>query len=150
MKWDANRPITDAGSLVAAPILPAGPDTTEALNTEALPARVPSAPLATATLQQLRAVEAWTRNNRNPTRRERWSLTIGTQLVRELETVPDLDVLDWPDVIHCIDPDNTPSQRLAERVGSRNLGPTRMPPPFDHLAVDAWGQTREEWRARRR
>lgn len=60
------------------------------------------------------------------------------------------DVLDWPDVIHCIDPDNTPSQRLAERVGSRNLGPTRMPPPFDHLAVDAWGQTREEWRARRR
>lgn len=60
------------------------------------------------------------------------------------------DVLDWPDVIHCIDPDNTPSQRLAERVGSRNLGPTRMPPPFDHLPVDAWGQTREEWRARRR
>ena len=60
------------------------------------------------------------------------------------------DVLDWPDVIHCIDPDNTPSQRLAERVGSRNLGPTRMPPPFDHLAVDAWGQTREDWRARRR
>lgn len=60
------------------------------------------------------------------------------------------DVLDWSDVIHCIDPDNTPSQRLAERVGSRNLGPTRMPPPFDHLAVDAWGQTREEWRARRR
>lgn len=60
------------------------------------------------------------------------------------------DVLDWPDVIHCIDPDNAPSQRLAERVGSRNLGPTRMPPPFDHLAVDAWGQTREEWRARRR
>lgn len=32
-------PITDAGSLVAAPILPGGPDTTEALNTEALPAR---------------------------------------------------------------------------------------------------------------
>lgn len=60
------------------------------------------------------------------------------------------DVLDWPDVIHCIDPDNTPSQRLAERVGSRNLGPTRMPPPFDHLAVDAWGQTREEWWARRK
>lgn len=60
------------------------------------------------------------------------------------------DVLDWPDVIHCIDPDNTPSQRLAERVGSRNLGPTQMPPPFDHLPVDAWGQTREDWRARRR
>lgn len=59
------------------------------------------------------------------------------------------EVLDWSDVIHCIDPDNIPSQRLAERVGSRNRGPTKMPPPFDHLPVEAWGQTREEWRARR-
>lgn len=60
------------------------------------------------------------------------------------------EVLDWSDVIHCIDPDNTPSQRLAERVGSRNLGPTRIPPPFDDLPFDAWGQTREDWRARRK
>lgn len=60
------------------------------------------------------------------------------------------DVLGWTDVIHCIDPENTPSQRLAERLGSTNLGPTRMPPPFDHLPVDRWGQTREQWRARRR
>lgn len=60
------------------------------------------------------------------------------------------EVLDWPDVIHCIDPDNTPSQRLAERIGSRNLGPTRIPPPFDDLPFDAWGQTREDWRARRK
>jgi len=60
------------------------------------------------------------------------------------------DVLGWDDVIHCIDPDNTPSQRLAERVGSRNLGPTQMPPPFDHLPVDAWGQSRADWKARPR
>ena len=60
------------------------------------------------------------------------------------------DVLGWTDIIHCIDPDNVPSQKLAERVGSRNRGPTRMPPPFEHIAVDAWGQTREEWKARRR
>ncbi len=60
------------------------------------------------------------------------------------------DVLDWTDVIHCIDPDNTPSQRLAERIGSRNLGATRLPAPFQNERVDAWGQTREEWRARRR
>lgn len=33
------------------------------------------------------------------------------------------DVLGWTDVIHTIDPDNTPSQRLAERLGSRNRGP---------------------------
>jgi RimJ/RimL family protein N-acetyltransferase len=60
------------------------------------------------------------------------------------------DVLGWEDVIHCIDPDNAPSQRLAERVGSRNLGPTRMPPPFADIPVDAWGQSRAEWRARSR
>ena len=60
------------------------------------------------------------------------------------------DVLGWTDVIHCIDPDNTPSQRLAERIGSRNLGPTRLPPPFHELPIDRWGQTREEWRARTR
>lgn len=60
------------------------------------------------------------------------------------------DVLGWTEVIHCIDPDNVPSQRLAERVGSYNQGPTRLPPPFHELAIDRWGQTRDEWRARRR
>ena len=56
------------------------------------------------------------------------------------------DVLGWDDVIHCIDPDNTPSQRLAERLGSRNLGPTRMPPPYHEIPCDKWGQTKAEWR----
>lgn len=60
------------------------------------------------------------------------------------------DVLGWTEVIHCIDPENLPSIRLAERVGSYNQGPTRLPPPFDQLAIDRWGQTREQWRARRR
>jgi RimJ/RimL family protein N-acetyltransferase len=60
------------------------------------------------------------------------------------------DVLGWEDVIHCIDPDNTPSQRLAERLGSRNLGPARLPPPFHELTVDAWGQSRADWKARPR
>lgn len=60
------------------------------------------------------------------------------------------DVLGWEDVIHCIDPDNTPSQRLAERVGSRNLGPTRLPPPFADVSVDAWGQSRADWKSRPR
>jgi RimJ/RimL family protein N-acetyltransferase len=60
------------------------------------------------------------------------------------------DVLGWTDVIHTIDPDNTPSQRLAERLGSRNRGAARLPPPFDQLVVEAWGQSRAGWRARRR
>ena len=58
------------------------------------------------------------------------------------------DVLGWTDVIHCIDPDNTPSQRLAERIGSANLGPTRLPPPFHELTMERWGQSRDQWRGR--
>ncbi len=57
--------------------------------------------------------------------------------------------LEWTDVIHCIDPANVPSQKLAQRLGSRNLGPVCMPPPYDGLATDMWGQSREEWFARR-
>lgn len=57
--------------------------------------------------------------------------------------------LGWTDVIHAIDPANTPSQRVAERLGSRNRGPSRLPAPFEHVTVDLWGQTREEWRQRR-
>jgi RimJ/RimL family protein N-acetyltransferase len=58
------------------------------------------------------------------------------------------DVLGWTEAIHSIDPENRPSQRLAERLGSYNQGPVRLPPPFSELRVDRWGQTRAEWRAR--
>ena len=58
------------------------------------------------------------------------------------------DVLGWTEVIHCIDPDNAPSQRLAERIGSRNLGLTQLPPPFHELTIERWGQSREDWRER--
>ncbi len=60
------------------------------------------------------------------------------------------DHLDWTDVIHCIDPGNAPSQAVARRLGSRNRGVGAMPAPFEAAPVDIWGQTREEWRARRR
>lgn len=55
----------------------------------------------------------------------------------------------WDDVIHCIDPDNAPSQRVAARLGSVNRGRCQMPAPYEDTVIDAWGQTREEWRARR-
>ncbi len=39
------------------------------------------------------------------------------------------------------------SQRVAQKLGSRKLGPGRLPPPFEDARVDLWGQTRDEWRA---
>lgn len=60
------------------------------------------------------------------------------------------DRLDWTDVIHCIDPENLPSARVAERLGSRNRGPGELPEPFKGQPVDLWGQTRAEWAVNRR
>jgi RimJ/RimL family protein N-acetyltransferase len=59
------------------------------------------------------------------------------------------DRLGWEEVVHTIDPGNTASQAVARRVGSRYLRPGRLPEPFN-LDLDVWGQTRAEWRARRR
>ena len=58
------------------------------------------------------------------------------------------DTLGWTNVIHSITPGNTASQRVAQKLGSKRLGPGKLPPPFEHDPVDIWGQTREEWRRR--
>ena len=58
------------------------------------------------------------------------------------------DNLGWSDVIHNIDPANMASQGVAERLGSRNRGRGRLPPPFQEATIDIWGQTKEEWRQR--
>ena len=58
--------------------------------------------------------------------------------------------LGWTEVIHSIDLDNTASQALAQRLGSRNRGRGSLPPPFQDVVIDIWGQTREEWVARRK
>jgi RimJ/RimL family protein N-acetyltransferase len=60
------------------------------------------------------------------------------------------DHLGWTEVIHSIAPDNTPSQQVALRLGSRLLGPGKLPPPFDSAPVELWGQDRDTWRARRK
>jgi RimJ/RimL family protein N-acetyltransferase len=57
------------------------------------------------------------------------------------------DSLGWTDVIHSIDPANIASQQVAKKLGSRNLGPGKLPPPFQESVIDLWGQSREEWRA---
>jgi RimJ/RimL family protein N-acetyltransferase len=60
------------------------------------------------------------------------------------------DHLGWPDVIHCIDEDNANSVRVAEKLGSTFLRRTNLPAPFEHMPCNVWGQTREQWRARKR
>ena len=59
------------------------------------------------------------------------------------------DTLGWPEVIHSIDPANVASQHVAMRLGSTRRGPGRLPAPFEHAPIELWGQTREQWRARR-
>ena len=59
------------------------------------------------------------------------------------------DTLGWSDLIHCIDPENLASIRVAERLGSVRRGPERLPPPFEHEQVEIWGQTADQWRRRR-
>jgi RimJ/RimL family protein N-acetyltransferase len=59
------------------------------------------------------------------------------------------DNLGWTEVIHCIDPENHPSAAVARRLGSSYLRPGKLPPPYETAQVEIWGQTREQWRARR-
>ncbi len=56
--------------------------------------------------------------------------------------------LGWTEVIHSIAPENAASQQVAKRLGSRILRQAKLPPPVDR-EIDVWGQTREEWFARR-
>ena len=58
--------------------------------------------------------------------------------------------LGWTDVIHTIDVENLASQQVARKLGSRNRGRGQLPEPYQHIVIDVWGQTREEWLARRR
>jgi RimJ/RimL family protein N-acetyltransferase len=58
-------------------------------------------------------------------------------------------VLGWPEVIHCIDENNAASQGVARKLGSRYLRRVSMPTPYEHMPIDAWGQTRADWKARK-
>jgi RimJ/RimL family protein N-acetyltransferase len=59
------------------------------------------------------------------------------------------DQLRWREVIHCISADNLASVALATKLNSRKLRTSTMPPPYENVVVDVWGQSSEAWRARR-
>jgi RimJ/RimL family protein N-acetyltransferase len=58
--------------------------------------------------------------------------------------------LGWTEIVHCIDPENIPSQGVARKIGSTNLRKARMPPPFDDHDIDLWGQSADQWRQNRK
>jgi RimJ/RimL family protein N-acetyltransferase len=60
------------------------------------------------------------------------------------------DVLGWDEVIHCIEPDNGNSQKVAKRLGSAFLREDWLPEPYNDHPVGIWGQSRDEWRGRAR
>lgn len=60
-----------------------------------------------------------------------------------------VDHLGWKRIVHCIDPANTPSKAVAERIGSRFLEMGRMPAPYHETPIELWGQTASDWKARR-
>ena len=57
--------------------------------------------------------------------------------------------LGWDEIIHTIDPRNEASIKVAQKLGAEHRGPGRLPAPYDTAPVDIWGQTREQWYARR-
>jgi RimJ/RimL family protein N-acetyltransferase len=55
----------------------------------------------------------------------------------------------WTEVIHTIEPNNLASQAVARRLGSTILRSGQMPAPYEDMKIDVWGQSREQWMARR-
>ena len=60
-----------------------------------------------------------------------------------------VDVLGWTEIIHTIEPENHASQGVAKKLGSMILRQATMPAPYENMVCDVWGQTREQWIARR-
>jgi RimJ/RimL family protein N-acetyltransferase len=60
-----------------------------------------------------------------------------------------VDILGWQEIIHCIEAENVPSIRVAERLGSRKLRTVPAPAPFKDVVWDIYGQSADDWRARR-
>jgi RimJ/RimL family protein N-acetyltransferase len=58
--------------------------------------------------------------------------------------------LGWSDIIQTIDPANIGSQRVAAKLGATLRGPGRLPAPHQDAPVQIWGQSADQWRARRR
>ena len=81
-------------------------------------------------------------------RREYWGRGYATEgAIASIDWA--FEELGWQEVIHTIAPGNHGSQQVARRLGSTLLRPGRLPPPFEQLEVEVWGQSRAQWQAQR-
>jgi len=60
-----------------------------------------------------------------------------------------VDIVGWSQIIHTILPENEASMRVAKRLGSQFMQKMDTPPPFAGMIWDVYGQSADEWRARR-
>ena len=57
-----------------------------------------------------------------------------------------IDFLGWDQISHTINPENTASIALAQKLGAQNSGPTFLPAPYEASRVDLWTQSAAQWR----
>jgi RimJ/RimL family protein N-acetyltransferase len=79
--------------------------------------------------------------------RSAWGQGYATEAARRCLTYA-YEVLGWDRVVHPIDPANTASIAVAQRIGSTLLGPTELVMSHVIVTADLYGQTRAEWEAR--
>ncbi len=60
------------------------------------------------------------------------------------------DELGWERIIHVIDPQNKPSEALASALGSTIVSTVDELAGFGPMKLNIWGQSADEWRARKR
>lgn len=76
-----------------------------------------------------------------------WGRGYATEAARRCLTYA-FQELGWDRVVHPIDPGNTASIAVAQRIGSVFLGPTQLVLPHIVVTADLYGQTRADWAAR--
>jgi len=55
--------------------------------------------------------------------------------------------LGWTEVIHTILPENASTKAVARKLGSSYIRMQHLPAPYEHLEVEVWGQSREQWQS---
>jgi RimJ/RimL family protein N-acetyltransferase len=80
--------------------------------------------------------------------RDRWRLGYATEAAAAAIDWA-FATLGWTEVIHVIDVGNVASQAVARKLGSTNRGRGKLPAPYESAIVDIWGQTKDQWLARR-